>query len=51
MFYLSFKKLSDAGKTILLVLPSSAKAPVQLNWAELAIFSLLNSNPPGIVSK
>ena len=28
------------------VLPSSAQAPVQLNWAELAILSLLNTHPP-----
>ena len=29
-----------------LLLPSSALAPVQLNWAELAILSLLNIHPP-----
>ena len=39
----------------LMFLPSSAQAPVQLNWDELAILSFLNSHPPtqppGIVSK
>jgi hypothetical protein len=29
-----------------ILLPSSARAPVQLNWAELAILSLLNIHPP-----